>query len=295
MEKWRPTAREVADSLVEKIELDEEGDFDLVSVLAGPLPAIVIAKLLGIDEKDQESFKQWSEVAVVTFFNPVASAEDMQAAEEAHVGLDAVFNREIAARRGAPSEDLIGKMVHAQEDGDRLTDSEIHTMCTLLLIAGNVTTSDLIGNGMRAMLQHPEELAKLREDPEKLPAAIEEMLRFDPPVTITGRITPHDMDLDGETIRAGQSMTMLLSAANRDPKFNPEPDRFDIERPDIQHHSFGGGAHFCLGAHLARLEAQEAIRALLARFPKLEPAERGESWKQVMGFRGLSEYWIRAR
>jgi cytochrome P450 len=165
-------------------------------------------------------------------------------------------------------------------------------MCNLLLVAGNVTTSDLIGNGMRALLDHPEQLALLRARPELLPNAIEEMLRYDPPVTQSGRFAPRDFEIGGVPVRKGESLTTVLAAANRDPDVYPDPDHFDIERADTHHQAFGGGAHLCLGAHLARLEAQEAIGALITRFPRLRPADRAFHYKRVPGFRGLAEYWI---
>jgi cytochrome P450 len=169
-------------------------------------------------------------------------------------------------------------------------------MCGLLLVAGNVTTTDLIGNGTRTLLQHPEQLAKLRANPDLLTNSIEEMLRFDPPVLSSGRITGKDMEIAGCPVHAGESMTAHLVAANRDPAANPEPDRFDVERRDIRYLSFGGGAHLCLGMHLARVEAQVAIGALIARYPDLREAGRPEVWKQTPGFRGLAEYWVaRAR
>jgi pimeloyl-[acyl-carrier protein] synthase len=146
---------------------------------------------------------------------------------------------------------------------------------------------------MRALLSHPDQQAKLREKPELIENTVEEMLRFDPPVTSTGRIAPRDIEIDGIPIRKGESMTLLLAAANRDPSVYPDPDRFDIEREDTHHQSFGGGSHLCLGSHLARIEAQEAIGALVARFGTLRIADRPLVYKQTPGFRGLSEFWVR--
>ena len=166
-------------------------------------------------------------------------------------------------------------------------------MCNLLLIAGNVTTSDLIGNGLRTLLLHPDQVQDLRDAPEKLPGAIEEMLRFDPPVTVSGRITPTEISLDGVTVGARESVSVLLSAANRDPAIHDDPDQFRMDREDPQHLSFGGGAHFCLGAHLARVEAQEAVRAILGRFSHLEVIEQSADWKMVPGFRGMASLRLR--
>jgi hypothetical protein len=227
------------------------------------------------------------------FFNPFAGEDLKRRGEEAQLALSQCFLSEIAKRRAESAADLIGKLVAAESEGDRLSEPELVTMCNLLLIAGNVTTTDLIGNGMCALLGHPDEHAKLRARPELIANAVEEMLRFDPPVHATGRIASRDIEIEGVPVAKGESLNVLLAAANRDPAVYPDPDRFDIERADTHHHSFGGGAHLCLGAHLARAEAQEAIGRLVARFPKLRSAGRPLAWKDTPGFRGLSEYWVR--
>ena len=293
-EAKREMIREVAETLVAAIEPDGKGEFDLIETLAGPLPAVAIAKILGVDPARQAQFKEWSETSSAAFFTGGLDESLRGAGEAALENLRALFTDEVAKRRGQDPDDLIGQMVHAQEDGDRFTEAEILTMCNLLLIAGNVTTSDLIGNGLRTLLLHPDQVESLKESPEKLPGAIEEMLRFDPPVTISGRITPEEMNLDGVHVRARESVSVLLSAANRDPAIHQDPDEFQIDREDPQHLSFGGGAHFCLGAHLARVEAQEAVRALLARFPRLEVIEESADWKMVPGFRGMAALRLRA-
>lgn len=292
VEKWRPVVREVARELLDAIE-DSGPELDLVQALAAPLPAIAIARLLGVDPRQQADFKRWSDDSVEAGFNPLASDEQKARAERARESLDACFSAEIERRRARPADDLIGNMVLAEERGDQLTEREIVTMCDLLLVAGNVTTSDLIGNGVRALLEHPDQLRLLQRRPALLSNAVEEMLRFDPPVTQSGRIAPRDVEIGGVPIGRGQSITMVLAAANRDPDAYPDPDRFDVTRADTHHQSFGGGAHLCLGAHLARLEAQEAIGGLVARFPRLRRSERPLTYKRVPGFRGLAEYWIR--
>lgn len=291
-EGWRPEIRKVASELLDAVDASRQGEFDLIAALASPLPAIAIARILGVDPAQQADFKQWSEIMSAVFFNPFSSEEEQAIAERAGEQLDAVFRAEIARHREEPRDDLIGQMVRAEEEGDRLTEDELVTMCNLLLIAGNVTTTDLIGNGTRALLQNPDQLARLQENPDLIKGTIEEMIRFDPPVLASGRITERDMTIQGCPVHARESMTAHLTAANRDPAANPDPDRFDIERKDIRHLSFGGGAHLCLGANLARVEAQEAIGALVARYPNLRTTGREEVWKQVPGFRGLSEFWV---
>jgi cytochrome P450 len=289
VDAMRPRVRAIADELLNAVTADE---FDLIEALAAPLPVVVIAEMLGLDPNDHASFKRWSDTAVSTFFNPFRSADDNARAEAAGHALDAVFQHNIDARRRKPGADLISAMVLAEEDGDRMTDAEIISQCNLLLIAGNVTTTDLIGNGVKALLDHPDELAKLRRRPELLANAVEEMLRYDSPVTQSGRTANREMTIGGCPIHKGESISVSLAAANHDPAIHPEPHRFDIERQNPSHESFGGGRHFCLGAPLARVEAQETIAALLARYPRLTPAPRPLQYRTIPGFRGLSAYWV---
>jgi cytochrome P450 len=290
VEALRPRVREIADELLAKIETNE---FDLMTSFAGVLPVIVIAEMLGIDPADRGSFRHWSEVSVAAFFNPFRTPQQSEAALQAQQELNAYFQKMIELRRATPRDDLISDMVHAEESGDHMTDEEIVTQCNLLLIAGNVTTTDLIGNGVKALLDHPQELAKLRARPELINNAIEEMLRYDSPVTNSGRNVQRELTLRGCPMHLGDSITVSLAAANHDPDANPNPERFDIERADIQHQSFGGGKHTCLGAPLARVEAQEGITALLQRFPSLQPSARGLKYRTIPSFRGMSEYWLK--
>jgi len=291
VEALRPRVRDIATELLAPID---GAEFDLMASFASVLPVIVIAEMLGIDPADRNSFRRWSEVSVAAFFNPFRTPEQGQAAAQAQLELDDYFRRMIELRRAEPRADLISDMVHAEEAGDRMTDDEIVTQCNLLLIAGNVTTTDLIGNGVKALLDHPQELNKLRARPELINNAIEEILRYDSPVTNSGRNVQRELSMRGCPMQLGDSITVSLAAANHDPEVNPDPERFDIERADIQHQSFGGGKHTCLGAPLARVEAQEAIVALLQRFPNLRPAPRGLKYRAIPSFRGLSEYWLQA-
>ena len=291
VEALRPRVREIATGLLARIEGPE---FDLMTSFAGVLPVIVIAEMLGIDPADRDSFRRWSEVSVAAFFNPFRTPEQSELAMQAQQELNAYFQRMIELRRAAPRADLISDMVHAEEAGDHMTDQEIVTQCNLLLIAGNVTTTDLIGNGVKALLDHPQELAKLRARPELINNAIEEILRYDSPVTNSGRNVQRELSVRGCPMQLGDSITVSLAAANHDPDANSNPQRFDIERADIQHQSFGGGKHTCLGAPLARVEAQEGISALLQRFPKLQPAPRGLKYRAIPSFRGMSEYWLQS-
>jgi len=288
VEAMRPRVREIAHTLLEKIPA---GEFDLMNTFAGPLPVIVIAEMLGINTGDRESFKRWSQTWVASFFNIFRTEEQRVAAAGARAELEAYFQNMIDLRRRSLGADLISNLVNAELEGDRLTDREIITQCNLLLIAGNITTTDLIGNGVKALLDHPTELVKLRARPELINNAVEEMLRYDSPVVSAGRIVQQEHTIRGCPVHRGESITLSLAAANHDAEVNPNPERFDIERENIQHQSFGGGKHLCLGAPLARVEAQEAIIALLTRCPNLRLSPRGHRYNSVPAFRSMSEFW----
>jgi cytochrome P450 len=292
VERWRPRTREVVQRVLDGIKGEE---FDLIADFAGPIPTVVIAELLGVDAGLHAQFKQWSDLSVQIGFNPFPTEQQVVAGEKAFKALDDFFYEEIERRAGNPGDDLLSAMIRAEEEGDKLTRDEIVAQCNLLLVAGNVTTTDLIGNGVKALLDYPEQLQKLRDDPALIENAVEEMLRYDSPVTNSGRIAHADIELGGCPAVKGESLSTSLAAANRDPAIYPEPDRFDIGREDTHHQSFGGGRHLCLGAHLARLEAQEAILGLLARYPRLAHSERGCVHHSIPSFRGLGEFWIDTR
>ena len=291
VEAWRPRIRAVVAKVLAGLE---GGEFDLIADFSGPVPTVVIAEMLGIDPAMQNDFKRWSDTSVKVAFNPFPGEEEKARAVLARQALNEFFRAEIGRRRLAPGEDLISDMLRAEEAGERLSEKEIVTQCNLLLIAGNVTTTDLIGNGVKALLENPDQLRKLMSDPGLLENAVEDMLRFDSPVVTSGRIVHQDMDIDGCPVHRGASVTVSLAAANHDPKVYPDPERFDIERADTHHHAFGGGRHHCLGAPLARVEAQEAIAGLFRKFPDLRPSERGHTYAAVPSFRGMQSFWVRA-
>jgi len=224
VEALRPRVREIATDLLAQIK---DGEFDLMPSFAGVLPVIVIAEMLGIDPADRDSFRRWSDVSVAAFFNPFRTPQQSEAAAQAQIELDRYFRRMIELRRATRSDDLISAMVYAEEAGDHMTDQEIVTQCNLLLIAGNVTTTDLIGNGVKALLDHPDELAKLRARPELINQAVEEMLRYDSPVTASGRNVQRELSMRGCPMNLGDSVSVSLAAANHEPEVNPEPQRFD--------------------------------------------------------------------
>ena len=287
--KWRERVREVATRVIGQLE---DGEFDLIAMVANPIPTVVIAELLGVDPELHEQFKIWSDTSSKGAFGPANDPADVVAAEEASECLNQFFRDEIEKRRSRPGQDLMSSMINTEQTGDRLTDEEIISQCTLLLLAGNLTTSDLIGNSVSALLRHPEQLEKLRGHPELMKNTVEEVLRYDTPVTNSGRIAHEDMEIGGVKIGQGETLSVSLAAANRDPEVYPDPDTFDIERKDTHHQAFGGGTHFCLGSHLARLEAAETLFVLLDRFPKLSLGEAGHRYAGNPSFRGFETFSV---
>lgn len=289
VEKWRARIEQVVQIYLDRIK---EPEFDLIAEYAEPIPTIVIAEIMGVPAERQEEFKAWSNMGIEAAFNPTPSAEAVAAAERGSSLMTAFFLEEIAERRSHPRDDLIGQLVEAEIEGDRLTDGEIVSQCTLLLLAGNLTTTDMIGNGIRALLENPGQLEKLRARPELIEATAEEVLRYDSPVLNSARITPRDMEIGGCPIEKGECLHVSLAAANRDPEVYTDPDAFNIEREHIPHQSFGGGRHLCLGAHLARLEGQIAILGLVQHFPELRFSEKGFALSFVPEFRGMDYCWL---
>ena len=274
LERWRDKVRAIAEDLLDRLQ--GKAEWDLIDDYAGPLPTTVIAVMLGLDESDFSWFKTASDAIAAAFFNPMHSREEHESAAYWSERLEACFAAAIEQRRQNPGgEDLISSMVAAKGEGKDLNDQEIITQCNLLLIAGNITTTDLIGNSVHALLQHPEQWRLLCQQPELVGNAVEELLRFVPPVTNTARIASSAMEIAGCPVHSGEALALTLSSANRDPAHAEDPERLDIQRHKPQHYSFGGGAHFCLGAHLSRLEAQEALLALSARLPNLKLSEDG--------------------
>lgn len=263
----RPRIEAITNDLLD--EGIRDGRADVMACLAAPLPAIVIAELLGVPAEDGPRFRRWAADVVAVAGSVLASGPDTDRLRQGLEPLRAYLGEVIADRRHAPREDLISALVTAQVDRDALSDAELLATAVLLLIAGHETTTNLIGNGTCALLHHPEQLARLRDDPALLGSAIEEMLRWDSPVQGTVRVATQDTEIGGVEVGKGALVVCGIGAANRDPEIFVDPDRFDVGRSDSNHLSFGFGAHFCLGASLARVEGEVAIRALLDRFPSL--------------------------
>jgi cytochrome P450 len=290
VESLRPRIQGIVDARLDAVRA--AGAIELIADLAAPLPVIVIAELLGVPAADRGEFKRWGDDLAVLADGTIALgglAQAERSAWELEAYLDAVF----AARRVQPRDDLISALVAAQDQQQRLDHDELIAICMLLLIAGHETTTNLIGNGILALLRHPDQLARLRSDPGLLGNAVEELLRWDSPVQLTSRTAKEDLELGGKRIRKGDEVDVILGAANRDPEQFPDPDRLDVARPDPRPLSFGHGIHFCLGASLARLEGQIAIGTILRRLPDLALATDDVSWRPGFVLRGLAALPLR--
>jgi cytochrome P450 len=276
---------ELLDRMSQKAGL-ELGVIDLIGELAYPLPVVVIAELLGVPAEDRVRFQAWSAVLAANL-DPLVPESVATRVVDARRDLHAYLRDIIALRRREPRADLISALVAVEEQGDVLSEPELVNMCTLLLVAGHETTVNLIGNGMLALLRHPDELAHLRADPSLIASAVEELLRFDSPVQLTARIATQPLEIGGQAIEAGHWVLPLLGAANHDPAQFAEPETLNLARSPNNHVAFGRGIHFCLGAPLARLEGQIAIGAVVRRFPNLKLAGEPVRRNQIT-LRGLS-------
>jgi hypothetical protein len=264
----------------------KQGPVDLMEELAIPVPVKVIARVLGVDERRYHEFREWSEGLILSL-KGMRSPEETAFYIKGTLALRQFFEAEVAARRKTKHDDLINDILEAQDHGTQLSDHEIRDNLIGFLAAGNLTTTDLIGNGVYLFLKHPDQLAKLKADPKLMNPAIEEILRYEPPVDITIRVASREMEPQGCPIKPKQAIVSWLPAANRDPRAFANPDTFDITREAKPHVSFGGGAHICIGAPLARLEAQVVFQMLFDRFPKMRLAEDTVTWKPTVFFHGL--------
>lgn len=259
---------ELVDGLLDNVAA--AGRFEVITDLAHPLPVAVICRLLGVPVEDEPQFSWASELlaqGLDPFFAFTGQAQGFEERLEAGLWLRGYLRDLLQQRRANPRDDLMSGLIAVEEAGDQLTEDEIIATCNLLLIAGHETTVNLIANAILAMLRRPEYWTQLAVDPERASVIVEETLRFDPPVQLVGRVAGEDMTIDDVRVAKGDTMMLLLAAANRDPAVNERPEVFDPDRQPLRHLSFGLGAHFCLGAPLARLEAAVALSAVTKRFP----------------------------
>ena len=274
VERLRVRVQAIVDERLDEVEARSDGRMDVVTDLAYPLPVVIICELLGVPPEDHATFSAWSsELAASIDPDPLLSPDQRARIQEAGNAFLEYFTDLIERRRRSLRDDLLSALIEAEEGGDRLTEEELLGTALFLLIAGHETTVNLIGNGTLALLQHRDQLDRLRDDPSLDRRAVEELLRFDSPVQLTQRITLDEYRLGDVTIPKGQNLVPLLGAANRDPAEFDDPDRLDLGRENANRHvAFGGGHHFCLGAALARLEGAAAIGTLVRRFPAIELA-----------------------
>jgi hypothetical protein len=293
VQRMRPHIQEIADELLDALPDAER--LDVIGDLAVPLPVIVIAETLGVPPADRERFKAWSTDIANTLGGPLQPSDVLQRAQRSSIELADYFREQIELRGKRPRDDLLSALIAAEEKGDLLSEDEMLATCVLLLVAGNETTTNLIGTGMLALLEHPLERVRLQQDPSLIESAVEEMLRYDGPAQITSRVVLEATSLRGKQLEPGQIVLAALGAANRDPEQFPEPDRFDVARANNRHLAFGYGIHYCLGAPLAIAEAQVAISTLLRRFS--QPAAEFESpdWGMSFILRGLRSLPMRTR
>jgi cytochrome P450 len=266
-----PRIRRVTDELLDAVV--ESGRIDVIEDLATPLPVIMIAEILGVPAEDRGDFKRWSDALVASLGTGLAGMQVAGGAQAAREEFIKYFTRIFEIRRAEPREDLVSNLLKLEAEGDRLTPDEVMAMCILLLVAGNETTTNLIGNAMIAFTEYPEQRERLSADPSLVPSAVEEALRFYPPVQATIRFPTRDVEVGDQTIGAHQPVVVWLASANRDAAVFPDPETFDIAREDNRHLSFGLGVHFCLGAPLARLEAKVALEETLRRLPNFRRAD----------------------
>ncbi len=275
--------------------VQSQGHMDIIRDLGEPLPAIVTAEMLGVPESDRHRLKSWSadfaEMLGNFQHNPEHAPRMLRAVQDMTI----YFRDTIRRLKEHPQEGLVHSLMTAEVNGDRLTEEEVVANSIVTMVGGLETTTNLIGNGVLTLLRNPGELKRLQADPTLVPAAVEEMLRYESPSQHTGRLAPQDVDLGGKTIRKGQAVMAVMAAANRDPERFPEPDRFDIARTDNRHLAFGYAAHFCFGAALARVEGTEVFQALLRRLPELELQPGNLVWRNNLGLRGLISLPVKFR
>jgi cytochrome P450 len=285
VEQLRPRIQEIADELIDRVEA--RGEMDVVEEFAFPLPITVIAELLGIPVADRDRFRVWSNATVTPAFDPEDLAHFSELMDEFVTYLRRLFER----RREDPGDDLVSALLQAEDGGDTLSEQELFSMVSLLIIAGHETTVSLIGNVVLALLQHPDQRAALAADPATIPRAIEELVRYDGPVErALTRWAAEDVEVGGQLIGRGEAVIVILGSADRDPARFTDPDVLDLARDDVKHVAFGRGSHYCLGAPLARLEAEIALATLLRRLPglRLAVSEDELSWRPVPLFRSLT-------
>lgn len=286
VESLRPQVEAIVNGMLDP--LLQASEADLMQVIAYPLPMRVIAELLGIPHTMHDRLLEWTDTIARFFGIPnQQTVETLRPTQKAVLDLMQFFREATAQRRKQKGSDLISLLLDIEEDGEILTEEEVHAQCVMLLFGGHETTRNLVGNGTYTLLRHPGEMEELRENPELIRSAVEELLRYESPVQYTARIAKEDLEICGVRLRAGEPILFMLGAANRDAAQFREPDRLNLKRVSNPHLAFGAGAHFCIGNQLARLEGQVAIRKLAQRFPRMRLAQQRVEWMPNSVLRGL--------
>ncbi len=288
VEALRPSVEALADDLLDGIG----GEVDLMAAVASPLPVTVIGELLGVPEPDRPKFLPLSRAGTLAF-EPSAGPEVVAAANDAQEEMQDYFRDLLERRRSDPGDDLLTHLLQVEESGEVLTAQEVISTAILLFGAGFETTVNLIGNGTLALLRHPDQLDRLREDPGLLRSGVDELLRFDSPVQVDARTVTTELSLDGHVVPVDEVVVALLGSANRDPARYSDPDRLDLARDEGPSLAFGSGIHHCLGAALAKLEGQVVFAKLLERFDTIELLDESPPWRDTITMRGLEELHLR--
>lgn len=286
VEQMRPHVQRIVDSLLDAVQA--KGRMDVIQDIAYPLPILVIVEMLGLPPEDRLRFKEWSDDLFAILGTVRRHTPEMLERALRSLGKITDYITALSqARRRQPLNDLLSALVAVVEEGERLSQEELVANVNIILSAGHETTSNLIGNGLLALLQHPDQMQKLRDQPALVASAVEEIMRYDNPVQIAYRSAAEDVQLGDKLIHKGDLVNMVLAAANRDPEHYSEPDRFDITRDEGRHLGLGLGIHFCIGAPLLRLEGEIAFTTILRRFPELQLATESFDWQEHPIFRGL--------
>jgi cytochrome P450 len=291
VEVLREHIREITNRLLDNVE--SKGRMDVIADLAEPLPCIVTAEMLGVPVEDHQQLKAWSQDFAEMLGNFQHNPDRASRILKSVLEMADYFRSAMREQRSRPRGGLVSSLMNARIEGDRLTEEEVIANSIVTMVGGQETTTNLIGNGVLALLRNPDQLDKLRSDPSLVPSAVEELLRYESPSQHTARLAPEDTILGGKRIRKRQAVIAVMAAGNRDPERFPDPDRLDITRSDNRHLAFGWAAHFCFGAALARIEGQTAFELMLRRLANwtLEPAPL--VWRSNLGLRGLTKLPIR--
>jgi cytochrome P450 len=285
VEVLRAHIQEIANSLLDQVEA--KGSMEVIADFAVPLPAIVTAEMLGMPTSDYVQLKEWTEVFAEILgnfqHNPGRASHVIKSLEE----MTAYFRAAISEFKVHPREGVVHSLMTAEVNGDRFTEEEVIANTIIVMAGGQETTTNLIATGLLTLLRHPDQMARLKSDSSLLPSAVEELLRFEPPVLQTARLAPVDSELGGKKIGKRQAVIAVMAAANRDPERFPDPNRLDLGRQDNRHLAFGWAAHFCCGAALARIEGQIAFETLLRRLPDVALDPGPLTWRNNQGLRGL--------